>query len=539
MLVPIGQRNVPKARQALPKDEPMRTIKLTRNLKTLSRWFSDDSLTKKAYLNAIAAALDYGAGLLIGFIITPFMVSGLGDYLYGVWRTLERLITYISPASGRATQALKRTIANQQASTDEEEKRRQVGNAVAVWFLFLPLLIVLGGSLVWFAPSWLKASAELAWTVRLAAGLLVANLIMVSLVEVPRSVLQGENLGYKRMGLSAILVFVGGGFTALALYLKTGLVGIAAAALATALLTGAVFLQVVRAYVPWFGIARPSFEAVRRFFGLSWWFLVWNLVMKLLTASDLVLLGLLDSMESVTTYSLIKYAPETLTSLVAIMIGGITPGLGGILGSGNLRKAAHIRSEIMSLTWLVATVVGATTLLWNPTFVRLWVGAQYYVGPIPSLLIMLMVTQFVLIRNDAFIIDLTLDLRRKVQLGAVSAIASLILAGILVKAFNMGITGLCLGFIAGRSVLSLAYPGLVGRFLGISLFSQLKSVLRPALTSVLLFALMLGISEFLAASTWMGLVLAAGVTLVMVLLVASHTGLSRDQRKRMLQRVRL
>jgi len=35
-------------------------------------------------------------------------------------------------------------------------------------------------------------------------------------------VLTGENLGYKRMGLSAILVFVGGGLTWLALYLKRG-----------------------------------------------------------------------------------------------------------------------------------------------------------------------------------------------------------------------------------------------------------------------------------------------------------------------------
>ena len=55
--------------------------------------------------------------------------------------------------------------------------------------------------------------AEFVWPARLATVLLVSNVILLSLADVPRAVLQGENLGYKRMGLSAILVFVTGGGT--------------------------------------------------------------------------------------------------------------------------------------------------------------------------------------------------------------------------------------------------------------------------------------------------------------------------------------
>ena len=201
------------------------------------------SLTHKAALNAIAEALDYGARLITGFIIKPLLVEGLGDYGYGVWQVLGRLIGFITPATGRPTQALKWTIANQQASTDYLEKRRQVGSAVTVWCLFLPLLSLLGGSLSWVAPLWLDAPVHLHASIRVAAILLVANLIMLSLVDLPRAVLRGENLGYKRMGLSALLVGMGGGFTALALQLNTGLIGIAAAQLVTSLLTGVYFCK--------------------------------------------------------------------------------------------------------------------------------------------------------------------------------------------------------------------------------------------------------------------------------------------------------
>jgi hypothetical protein len=193
----------------------------------------------------------------------------------------------------------------------------------------------------------------------------------------------------------------------------------------------------------------------------------------------------------------------------------------------------------MALTWLMATAVGATIVLWNRAFIELWVGATRYVGSVPNLLIMLTVTQLVLIRNDAFIIDLTLDLRRKVLLGALSAAVSLILSGLLVGVFNLGVTGLCLGFIAGRAILSLAYPWLIGRFLGISLFSQLASALRPALSTAVLFAAVLGMSELLTANTWLSLVFGVGLTLIVMAPLSFFAGLSGDQRKRIWQRARV
>ncbi len=517
----------------------MLSHRISLNSKTLSKWFSDEGRTRKAYLNAIASALDYGTRLVVGFVITPLLVTGLGSYGYGVWQVLGSLVGYLNPAGGRSTQALKWTIANQQASTDYEEKRRQVGSAVAVWLLFLPLLVSLGAVLAWFAPVWLDAPADFSQSVRLAAAILVVSLIIVSIADVPRSVLTGENLGYKRMGLSALLVAVGGGFTALALYVDAGLIGVAAATLAATVLTGVLFLKVAHTHVPWFGIAKPVRGAVRSFLRLSGWFLVWGVVMRLMRASDVIILGILDSAELVTTYSLTKYVPETLISFVAIMVFGITPGLGGIIGSKNLAKATRVRKEIMSFTWLVATVVGVTVLLWNQSFVRLWVGAEYYAGPIATLLIIGMVTQFVFIRNDASIIDLTLDLRRKVLIGLLSATLSIVAAGVLVGTFNMGIMGLIVGFIAGRSILTLSYPWLVGRYLGVSLSSQLKSSGRPALITLLLFAFMSRLGSFVTASTWLYLILWVGVTLALVSLAVFYTGLSRVQRTQVLQRIRI
>ena len=519
-------------------------MKSTNKIKNRHPFLADDSLTKKASLNALTVGLDYAARLLVGFLTTPLLVMGLGQYFYGTWQVLTRLLGYISPASGRPTQALKYTIARDQSSTDYERKQKYVGSAFIVWIVFLPLMLLLGALLVWQVPHWLKTPLEHFWQVRMCTGILVANLALTSLAEIPMSVLQGENLGYKRMGLTTATVLMGGGLVWLAMSLDTGIVGVTVAALITTLVTGAVFLKVAQRNAKWYRISLPSFQQAREFFALSFWFLGWNLVMNLMTASDVVILGLIKSVESVTDYTLSKYAPETLISIIALINFGITPGLGGIIGSGQHKKAASVRAEMMTFAWLVATALGATILVWNRSFLNLWVGPGHYVGPVAAFLITLVVTQFVLIRIDAGIIDLSLNLRRKVLLGLVSAATAIVISGILVGYFKLGVIGLSLGLIIGRMLLSVAYPSIVGRFLGASLVSQLRSSLRPAVITILLYSLASWLAGYINLGKktvlmgWMsfggGAVMTAGVFLMM----AFYMGLSGLQRKTIFRRLR-
>lgn len=510
-----------------------------------SRLFSDESLTKKALLNAVASALDYGSRLIVGFLVQPIMVTGLGDYYYGVWQILLRLIGYITPAGGRPAQALKMTLANQQLTASEEEKRRYVGSSIIVWMIFLPIMAIFGGLLTWYVPYWIKAPSEYFLAIRLTSAILVFNLIISNIATVPESALEGENLGYKRMGLSAFLVFLGGGLTWLAVWLHTGIMGVGAATVIVTILTGVFFLWVMKDYAPWFGSAKPSFRSVIQFLNLSWWFMAWNLIMNLMTASDVVILGVLLSVQTVTDYTLSKYVPETLISIVAIMAFGIAPGLGGIIGTGNYDKANKIRGEIMALSWLIITGLGTVVLLWNRSFLGLWVGSQHFVGSVPELLIVVVVMQFILIRNDGNIIDLSLNLKRKVIMGAISVALSLGIGVAFIRWLNLGVAGICLGLIIGRLMLSLGYPFLVGRLLGITLLTQIKSIFRPVAVTAVCFIVATFIDShliqqgFSGLKGWVTLAILVGMTTIFIFIAIFYSGLNSTQRINIIQRVQI
>jgi hypothetical protein len=160
-------------------------------------------LTRRASLTAIASWLDYGTRIGVGLVVTPVLLAGLGQALFGVWEVLQRLVAYATLADGRPMEALRLVVARAEATHDTQLQRRAVGMAIATWLLFLPLIVVTGAVLVWWAPAIAGVEPARVGEVRWGAALLLVNLLLVTLVSLPEAVLFGVNQGYRRMGLVA------------------------------------------------------------------------------------------------------------------------------------------------------------------------------------------------------------------------------------------------------------------------------------------------------------------------------------------------
>jgi O-antigen/teichoic acid export membrane protein len=494
------------------------------------------TLTGRASLNAVQSLLDYAARLGVGLVVTPLLVSRLGRDLFGVWEMLNRLIGYMSAADGRPTEALRLVIATKQAAVDPLEHRRAVGSALVVWLLFSPLLAGLGSVLVWLSPVVTKVPPALYTTVRLASAALLVSLLLGGLASVPESVLRGMNLGYKRMGFQAGLNVIGGVLTAAAIYAGLGLVGVAGAQVALMGITGVCFWILVKHYVASFGVARPSAQDVRGLLGMSAWIAIGEVVAKVALASDVIILGMVVSPVLVTTYVLTGYAGRIALGLHVFTTGAAMPGLGGVIGRGEYEWAARLRHEIMNLTWLFVTAVGATILLWNRSFLALWVGPENYAGVWPNLLIVLATAQTALVRTDAYVLDATLQPRLRVGVAAVAGLA--IVGASIALTPSLGIVGVCLGVLAGRLVQTVAYPLLVDRCLRRPARLPLRSIARPLTVMLLLFGATAAVGDRVLAHHWLGWAVGVIASLALMMVVTFVAGLPADTRATVLNRLR-
>ncbi len=494
------------------------------------------ALTRRASLNALQSLLDYSAKLLVGLVVTPVLVDGLGRSLFGVWEMLSRLISYISATDGRPTEALRLVVAARQSLDDPAGQRRAVGSALAVWLIFLPIVAAVGALLVWLAPSVTKVGPELRPAVHLTAVLLVAGFLVGGVAAVPESVLRGMNLGYKRMGLQAGLNIAGGVLMALAVTRGFGLAGVAAAQLALGVLTGLCFWKLAGRYVPWFGLAPPGRAEVRTLLGMSAWLAGGELIAKLSLGSDAIILGAIVSSSVVTTYVLTGYAARLALGLHFLTAGSAMPGFGGVIGQRQFERAAELRRELLALTWLFATTVGATILLWNRSFLTLWVGGQLYAGFWVNLLTVVITLQTALVRSDAYVLDAALQPRPRVIVSVVAAVAIVGLGLALTP--SLGMVGICIGVLAGRAVQSVAYPALVSASLGGPRRVPLRPVGRPAFVTALLFAAAGALGERILAPGWLAWAGLVAVTCPLVLGTALVAGLPGETRRRVIARGR-
>ena len=83
---------------------------------------------------------------------------------------------------------------------------------------------------------------------------------------------------------------------------------------------------------------------------------------------------------------------------------------------------------------------------------------------------------------------------------------------------------------------------MIGRFLGVSLTSQLKGAVRPLLITLIMFILILQVGAWLnplvSQINWFSLTFFVGLTVLIVTAAAFFLGLTRDQQRGVFDRVR-
>src|SRR5687767_11771090 len=91
-----------------------------------------ENLKQRAYLNSLSSIIDFVGIQITGIIVSPFLVSGLGSSMYGIWKMLGQMTGYAGLADTRATQVLKWTVAKKKDVAGDEELRSDLTSAFVV-----------------------------------------------------------------------------------------------------------------------------------------------------------------------------------------------------------------------------------------------------------------------------------------------------------------------------------------------------------------------------------------------------------------------
>lgn len=492
-----------------------------------------ENLKQRAYLNSLTSIIDYTVTQLTGFIVSPFIVGGLGSSMYGIWQMLGQMTGYANMADTRATQVLKWTVAKKKDIATEEELRTDVSSAFAVTLFIVPLVLIAGAIIAWYAPYITQAEKTHYNLIRISCSLLIFSLVVSKLFDLFESVLRGMNLAFKRMGLRAGIVALGGGLKILVITQGYGLIGLAVVQVLISFFIGITFYFVVKKNVGWFGIGKTNRSKILQFSKLSGWYLADASANILTKHSDKILLGFIGGPVMVSYYALTMFLPAAFQGLTNNVILGIMPGIGKLYGLNEYEKINTIRRKINSITFLLTTAAGATIIMFNGSFLQVWVGKEFFAGNLANILIMVVVIQNTFIKQDGYIISTTLDLRKKVFLTLISGMLFLILGFVFIE--KLGISGLCLSLLIGKLWLFIGQRNIIRQKFKNSPPISLFNRIQPLIVSLAL----LGIAAFLSTSIpgfgWLQLMAWAPASFILFALLFFFLGFRKQIREELLQ----
>lgn len=454
-----------------------------------------ENLKQRAYLNTVSSMVDYTANRLTGLFVNPFVIAGLGTSLFGIWQMLGQFTGYVNIADTRSSQVLKWTVAQKKDVATVEELRKDAGAAFVVMLLVMPVILIAGSFIAWYAPYITHAEKAHFSLIRITCSLLIFSVLIFKFFELFEAVLRGMNLTFKRMGVRAVIVIIGGGLKVLAITSGYGLIGLAVVQLFDSLLIGISYYIVVKRNVAWFGFAKPNRSNIFRFGKLSAWYLADAGANMVNTNSDKILLGIIAGPVTVAYYTLTKFIPAALQGLINRLILGIMPGIGKLLGLKEYDKVNRVRKKINSISLLLTTAFGVTVIIFNQPFLNAWVGSEHFAGHTANALIMLVTIQDTFVKNDACIISATLDIKKKVFLTLISGVLFAGFGVVLVS--KMGIAGLCLSLMISRLFLFIGQRRILAAIMNTGTRTVFNINYRPFITAIS----MLGFAVWLATKT--------------------------------------
>jgi O-antigen/teichoic acid export membrane protein len=491
----------------------------------------------KAYVKGLTSTtLQKILTKVIGFVVTPIVLSYLGKDTYGIWIVIGSFLGYMGLMDFGITGAVTQLIAKNDHEGNDEVINKIVNNSFFLQIAIGSAIILIGVILSFFFPSWFDIDSNMKQTAA-TAFLLAAIGYGISF---PPKTLKGLIRGRQHIALAVWLEFflfvLTTGLNLWLLASGFGLLALPVGTIVVRLISYPLFLKMAKKTFPNLRIDIRYFKwseakGILKISGV--WFVALSSAVVIYT-SDTLIIGAFLATALVTVYALTFRLSEFLREFIYMFNTTAMPGLGQLSGRGELQKVKRIFFSmfpfVMSLTFSAVLFL----IFFNESFVTLWVGHDYYGGDELNYVFAASLLTTVVFHSFSIILSSGLELKTVAFSRISEAVLNIVLSIWLSKYY--GLLGVALGTIVANVTTSFwAVPYKAMRYLEVSLRETWEGFLKKI---VLQFVVYTGLFFVLAyMMNHFGAIAAFIVWACVSIIVIVRSGLPADVRKKVFQKV--
>jgi hypothetical protein len=393
--------------------------------------------------------------MLLGLIVTRTVLHVLGKDTWGLWAASGSLLAYAGLADLGVLRILPWIIADADGQKDPGRIRASLSSALP-FACFTALGYIGVAFLLWqFYPALLHLSAHDQSELRGPVFAVVALTAMTFPLRIFSALLTGlqDATFLGALGLIETLES-----SAITFFLAVQGLGLYSLAIGVALPPAvSAMAALVRANISFRSLVRgwpaPARHLMGRLAvdGLGGW--LGSIGFQLAAAADPVILSNAGLRMAVTGFVITSRLPMTLVAFSWILPDAALVGLAQLSAEASPARVREVVLAILRLNLILAGVVASAVLASNAGFVRVWVGADLFLGPAINVL---MAANAVLVIALHSLVCIAAVLGRRITVGSVfvvNGVLHVLLASFLGR--RIGVYGVCVATLLSGSLTAL------------------------------------------------------------------------------------
>lgn len=453
---------------------------------------------------AVLSYINIFLNVIIGLVLTPYIIRRLGDSEYGLYTLIGSFVAYLSLMDLGLNNTIIRYVSRFRAQDDKKGEEVFLGTVMKIYLLISLLLIIIG------IVIYVNLDTIFGKTLTIAqltdAKIMFQILVLNIAVTLPGGAFTAISNAYEKFNFPRIVSIVRYVMRALTIVIVL-LAGGKALSIVIVdtifnfLLIGIMFLFVLHKEKVKFDFSEWDKELVKQIFSYSFWIFVLGMISQLQWNSGQILLGMKAGTTEVAVYG------------VGIMLGTYYGTFSGAFSQLFLPRASHMAIhsnkkeqlkmmiKIGRISFMVLMFILFSFIILGKEFIYLWVGKSYEDAWFIALIIMIGYT-IPLMQTFA---NSLVEAYNKVSFKAILYLFFLC-SGLTIGYFLMpqyqGI-GIALGLTLGWGIAQIIMNIFFHQVLNLNMlvfFKEIFKNLLPVLTFI--FALLYFIDKVISDSNW-------------------------------------
>ncbi|MFC1747517.1 oligosaccharide flippase family protein [Pseudomonadota bacterium] len=468
--------------------------------------------TTRIAKNVVANYIGIVGQIVIAFLLTPFLVSSLGDSKYGIWSIAAAFTGYMCLLDLGVSSAVNRYVARYHAVHDNDSVNSIVSTALAIFFVVCLVIFFMSP----FLASLIVNAMEFEEDMHDIVYLLIIIVSFDVGVFVVGNLFRGIFGGLQRYGIINYAQIISAVYKAILFYIFLsdgyGLIAMGYISLSANILAGIGYYVLLKRMYPFVSISfkLTSKDSARKIYKFGGYTFLAMLANQIIYYSDAFVIGYFMSAAAVTYYSIPWSLAEYTKRMCLAISKTYTPAISAQESKKDMDSIKEMYISGTKYMIIISNLLTVGIMVLGGALIAIWMGPKYK-ELCETVLMVLFINLFV--QGPQLISYSVLQGLAKqkvysyVSLGV--SIANLVLSIILVQ--KWGIVGVAIATTVPQVIFyGVFVPLFTLNVLKLSVWQYFKKTyLVTVVPTVVLFAVLAGVDRYLYPESYLTLILFA------------------------------